>query len=231
MAKPRRHFRPRAAIAAAAVLVALSAATPVPADDAPRPGARTLLLVRHGHYEAQEGVDPEVGLGLSERGREQARLTGQWLAATGIPFHGYYASSMTRARETAALAAGALPGVTPVIDRDVRECGPPSGQRQYGDTPGEMADCRVRLERAWARYARPTAGGDSTDVIVCHGNVIRYFTMRAAGQPVGDWATLGTTHCSVTEIVVRPDGTTRLISYNGTGHLPARLVGWPPRNR
>uniref|UniRef100_A0A832MM88 Histidine phosphatase family protein n=1 Tax=Eiseniibacteriota bacterium TaxID=2212470 RepID=A0A832MM88_UNCEI len=225
----------RAATVSAHVLVlalaALSFATPAAAADAPRPGARTLLLVRHGHYEAQEGVDPEVGLGLSERGREQASVTGRWLAALGVPVRAMVASSMTRARETAALAAAEMAGVTPVTDRDLRECGPPSGRRQYDDTPDEMAGCRVRLERAWARYARPTAGGDSTDVLVCHGNVIRYFTQRAAGQPIGDWATLGTTHCGVTEILVRPDGTARLVSYNGSGHLPSRLVGWPPRAR
>jgi serine/threonine-protein phosphatase PGAM5 len=190
-----------------------------------------LLLVRHGHYEPDSTADPEVGPGLSERGREQAGLTGRWLAEIGRPIHALVASSMTRARETAELAATALPGTTPVVDGDLRECGPPSARRPYDDTPVEMAECRTRLERAWARYARPTAGGDSTDVIVCHGNVIRYFTTRAAGFPTGEWAQLGTTHCAVTEIVVRPDGTARLISYNGAGHLPARLVGGPPRPR
>jgi serine/threonine-protein phosphatase PGAM5 len=226
----RVGFPAHAAPSLAAIIAALAAvaAWPSAAGAAEAgPGTRTILLIRHGHYDPDPAADPAVGPGLSPRGREQATLTGRWLAASGRPIHAMVASSMTRARETAELAAKEMPGTTPVVDADLRECGPPSTRGQYGDTAEEMAACRTHLERAWARYARPTAGGDSTDVLVAHGNVIRYFTMRAAGLPVGEWATLGTTHCAVTEIVVRPNGTARLIAYNGAGHLPAGLVGVP----
>lgn len=57
------------------------------------------------------------------------------------------------------------------------------------------------------------------DIVVCHGNVIRYFALRALQLPPEAWLRLCTYNCSLTHIKVRPSGTVSLISLGDTGHL------------
>lgn len=57
------------------------------------------------------------------------------------------------------------------------------------------------------------------DVVVCHGNVIRYFALRALQLPPEAWLRLCTYNCSLTHIKVRPSGSVSLISLGDTGHL------------
>jgi broad specificity phosphatase PhoE len=67
--------------------------------------ARELILIRHGQSSANaSGVwQGQLDFPLSDRGREQARLTG--LALRGTPVHGFYASPLARAFETAEIIA------------------------------------------------------------------------------------------------------------------------------
>ncbi len=37
----------------------------------------------------------------------------------------------------------------------------------------DMAHCRARMDRVFARFLRAASGRSQTDVLVCHGNVIR----------------------------------------------------------
>ena len=45
------------------------------------PGARTIVLVRHGHYAADPAADPKLGPGLTPFGVTQARQVGARVAA------------------------------------------------------------------------------------------------------------------------------------------------------
>jgi serine/threonine-protein phosphatase PGAM5 len=58
------------------------------------------------------------------------------------------------------------------------------------------------------------------EVIVCHANVIRYFVMRALQLPPEAWLRLSLFNCSITYLIVQPNGyvTARLIG--DTGHIP-----------
>ena len=223
--------------AAAALLATILAASigvglPLPARaDSPAgsQGTRTLILVRHGLYENADPRDDDTGKGLTEDGRKQARLTGARLSAWPQRIGALYASTMTRARETAAILAEALPGHAPRLTRDLRECTPPTDRADImaGLGPGEADTCRSRLEDAFARYFRPAAGGDSTEVLVCHGNVIRYFVCRVLGLDPVRWLAMTIANCSLTVVQVRPDGTMRLLSFSDAGHLPAALQTYP----
>jgi 2,3-bisphosphoglycerate-dependent phosphoglycerate mutase len=88
------------------------------------PGATELLLVRHGaSADAVEGEDFDLVDGhgdppLSPVGREQAELVGARLARTEVS--ALYVSSLRRTVETAAPLAR-LTGLTPTVERDLRE--------------------------------------------------------------------------------------------------------------
>jgi probable phosphoglycerate mutase len=82
---------------------------------------KRLLFVRHGESQANaiRSLDCAVpGPGLTERGRAQAEALADDLAGTGV--HAVWASSMTRAQETAAPLADRL-GLVVTIDPDLRE--------------------------------------------------------------------------------------------------------------
>jgi probable phosphoglycerate mutase len=87
-------------------------------------GATELLLVRHGESEAAiegqpfELVEGHADPALSSEGHEQAELVGTRLA--NEPIAAIYVSNLRRTSQTAAPLAARI-GLTPIVDRDLRE--------------------------------------------------------------------------------------------------------------
>ncbi len=202
-----------------------SAAFAAPADSASAPGTRTLLLVRHGEYDHDDPRDESVGKGLVPLGGEQCRAVGRRLAAWPARVTVLRASTFTRARESAAIVGRAL-HLTPQPEPGICECTPPTPRADVMKDlrPGEADSCVAQLEALVAQRFRPTAHGDSVEAWVCHGNVIRYLVCRALKVDPTMWLQMGIANCSVSEIQIRPDGTTRLMAYDDVGHLPGRLL-------
>ena len=221
-------------LALAALVIAVAVA---PLQDTSRLGARNpaaqagiryLYLIRHGAYDEDDPRDPRVGKGLDSLGRDQARLTGGRLAHLPIRIDRLVSSTFTRAAETADIIGKSL-HVPVTRDSDVCECSAPSYRPDYVrvDSRAEKEACRTRLERAYRRYVRPAGGPDDRhDVIVSHGNVIRWFVTKALGLPTTRWPDYDIGNCSITVISVRPNGATRLDAFSDTGHLPASLQTW-----
>jgi serine/threonine-protein phosphatase PGAM5 len=80
-----------------------------------------------------------------------------------------------------------------------------------------------RVERAFRKYIyRSTNEEDNEDefeIIVCHGNVIRYFFCRALQLPPEAWLRMSIFNCSVTYLMVRPTGTVSARMLGDIGHL------------
>lgn len=170
-------------------------------------------MVRHGQYDMLEGGH----LRLTELGRTQASHVGKALARERMDL--FYASSMVRARETAELVAKHVP--LPFEVSDLLCEGFPS--RAKGYPTDSIAEDRARFERAYEFFTR-TPAESSTDLLVCHGNIIRYFVCRALGVPITRWLRFATNHTGITRLVVRDDGASGVLSYNETGHLPPGLI-------
>jgi len=82
--------------------------------------AMNLLLARHGESEwIVRGDEAGFNSPLTDRGRQQARLLGRWLAANQ-KVEAVYASSLIRARETAEIIAAEL-DLPLNLDDDLRE--------------------------------------------------------------------------------------------------------------
>jgi serine/threonine-protein phosphatase PGAM5 len=155
-------------------------------------------------------------------------------------------SDMARAKETASLIASWLPGV-PLNDPDPRlNEGIPAPmiplRPDVGNVEKLVDDDRGRIEEAFQKYiyrseamplSSPEAeesgkGGVSVDanqveqefeVIVCHGNVIRYFFCRALQLPPEAWLRLSVFNCSLTYLMIHPNGYVQARMLGDVGHL------------
>ena len=80
-----------------------------------------LFLARHGESEwIVRGDEAGFNSPLTDRGRQQARLLGRWLAANQEGIDVIYASPLVRARETAEIIAAEL-DLPLTLDHDLRE--------------------------------------------------------------------------------------------------------------
>jgi serine/threonine-protein phosphatase PGAM5 len=90
-----------------------------------------------------------------------------------------------------------------------------------------------RLEAAFQKYIHraasppvgrgeppPEDGVHEFEVIVGHANVIRYFFCRALQLPPEAWLRLSLFNCSVTYLMVQPNGYVTARLLGDTGHIP-----------
>ena len=217
------------------VRVAAPAATPSKGADstalaaAPK-GVRYVVLVRHGQYDRADSIDSRIGNALNALGHEQARLLGRRLAGLPVKPRILVSSDYTRARETAD-DIGAILGMTAARDTLIQECYAatwrPEMDREHD--PAEIALCDSKLAAAWEKYFVPSPDADMHDILVCHGNVIRWFVSRALGCDTRRWLAMDIGNASLTVVAVRADGTARLVLYSDVGHLPVAKQTWAGR--
>lgn len=177
-------------------------------------GTRTLLFLRHGQYDAENG-----GV-LTPLGREQARLTAKYLEA--FRFDAVWSSTLPRAKETADIVARQVGGIRVKHTGILRE-GLYTKVEGYDVPAAERRADRARADAAYAKIVR-TSRSERTELVVCHGNLIRYIMCRALHTPILKWLRMTTSHCGLSRVLVRDTGAVRVMSYNETSHLPIKLV-------
>jgi serine/threonine-protein phosphatase PGAM5 len=203
--------------------------------DGPPAPTRHIILVRHGQYD-ESSKDDERRV-LTDLGRDQAVATGHKLRAvldaSGSPDTEIRirSSTLTRAKETAALMMPHLPDRTEHLG-----CDPNLNEGRPAQViPGKAYSNAVvradndRIEEAFRSVfyrSGPREDGalHEYEIVVCHGNVIRYFALRALQLPPEAWLRLCTFNCSVTYLVVRPSGSVSLRALGDIGHLPPELT-------
>lgn len=188
-------------------------------------GVRTLYLIRHGEYDHEDNRSPDLGRGLVPLGIAQARLVAARLRSLPVEITSLHSSTMTRARQTALVVGQEFPNLKLHQSRLLRECTPPTWREDImaEEDPVKMRDCIDKLERAFAEYFVPSPDGDRHDIIVCHGNVIRYFVTRVLGVDSMSWLRMSIGNCSLTVVRIKPDGSMKLVSFSDVGHLPPNL--------
>lgn len=191
---------------------------------------RWLYLVRHGHYDSDNhGMD---GGALTELGRKQAAFVAEYLA--DVPVESIFTSTMTRAWETAQIIADRLNIPTVQPDNFLREVIPTvpprfrdhfqqMSEQHSGFREDEVEQQRARADLAFAVYFQPPL--DYTDVhqvVVCHGNIIRYFMALALDMNPDNWSRLMIHHCGVSIIAIDKMGNMDVIAHNETGYMPVQ---------
>ena len=137
-------------------------------------------------------------------------------------------STMTRATETAQIILKHFPGVDSKSCDLVREGAPcepvPNVIAGLWDPePNQFFEEGARIEAGFRKYihrAEPSQKNNSIDVIVCHGNVIRYFVCRALQLPPEAWLRFSVHNASITTLTVTPTGRVSVSGLGESGHLP-----------
>jgi serine/threonine-protein phosphatase PGAM5 len=89
--------------------------------------------------------------------------------------------------------------------------------------PGEAQVCEEQLELAFSQFFAPTPDGDRDDILVCHGNVIRYLVTRVLRVDTHAWLGLAVGNCSLTVIRIGADGAMKVLMVGDVGHIPVNL--------
>lgn len=189
------------------------------------PTVRTLYLIRHGAYDQNDERPDSVGMSLTPLGVAQVRLVANRLRSMPVTFTSIETSRLTRARESARVVAAEFPELsvrsTPVLN----ECTPPTWRADVmADLDStEATDCREQLDRAFAEFASAPSDSGRHDILVCHGNVIRYFVTKTLNVDTMAWLGMGIGNASLTIIQVKTDGTSRLMGFSDVGHIPPNM--------
>ncbi len=174
--------------------------------------------MRHGQYEEQTSG------ALTPLGRKQAAKTADALRRLKVRV--VWTSTLLRAKETASIVCAKQPRarlkrtallceVIPTkLPKHVKLRVPVDAARVKGD--------RKRADRAFVKLFR-AARAESTEIVVCHGNLIRYLVCRALGIKPKLWMRLDSSHCGITEFRVLPHGVVRVVRYNDVGHIPLEM--------
>jgi serine/threonine-protein phosphatase PGAM5 len=215
-------FRTRATLVALTLLTGLSPVASLAQTASP---VRTVYLIRHGAYLPDPKADPQSGPGLSPLGIAQARLTATRLRSMPVAFNSLTSSTLTRAQQTAAVVHEQIADVPATASALISECTPPA-RIEPRESPAALSACKQQLDAAFAKFFTPASGAHRHDVLVCHGNVIRYLTTRALGVDPQAWVAMSVAHTSVTIIEVHANGSFRVIAVGDVGHVPANLQSW-----
>jgi serine/threonine-protein phosphatase PGAM5 len=192
---------------------------------------RFIYLVRHGQYKRLSAGELEgdsatehairVDGGLTTLGIEQSKLTAQRLRSH--PISAIYSSSLPRAIQTAEIIAQVANGIPLRKTRILWECipcVPPFLSTFLSDvTSEEIARSREQAEEAYERYFKPARGKDKHEILVCHGNLMRYFVCRALGVEPEAWGKMGVFNCGISQVAVS-HRSTGVVCHNDSGHLP-----------
>ena len=189
---------------------------------------RMIYLVRHGQYDMSvRGAD---GGGLTELGREQAHFAAK--ALEYLPIDQIINSTMLRAIQTADIIAEyfTCDRIHTDLVREAIPSIPPRYAAHFIDMMNRdpnfnheaIHDDQQRADEAFDTFFIPPAisNVDQHDIIVCHGNIMRYLTCKALGVNVDTWGKLDVDHCGITTISIDDQRRMRLVSHNETRHIP-----------
>ena len=187
--------------------------------------SRYLYLVRHGQFDPDEKANPRGD--LSAIGKRQARAVAKFFKH--IPVTIIRVSTLRRAMQTAEPLVKTFPKAKVEYTTKLLECIPPLvpelREQFFRDvTEEELRGHYWHAERAFSTYVRRTTGHDRHEVLIAHGNLIRYLVCRAMDVDATAWSSLTSFNCGVTRIIVESNGLCSVISYNELGHLGPELM-------
>ncbi|KAH8584658.1 phosphoglycerate mutase family [Cryptosporidium sp. chipmunk genotype I] len=181
------------------------------------------ILVRHAQYINSATKDEEKV--LTDLGREQAEETGKYLSQQyGKKVNAIYHSNLTRAKETAIIISKYFPGVKLIEDPNLAEgvpIAPSPSVSGFKPTTEEIVNDKERIDNAFNTYfsKKGKSFGENVDIIVCHGNVIRYMFCKGLQYPTCGWLRLNHLNCGVTRMSVSTDSLVICSGLGDGGHL------------
>lgn len=215
--------------------------------------AMDILLVRHGESEGNRDgrLQGHGHYPLTERGEEQARALGAWLAGRGIAWDVAYCSPLARATQTAQIVAGltGTPAAQPVDDlaevrpgrlegltrEEIAERHPDfmhrdlSGLGDFSDYGGESYDdLQLRVARVSEMLFERHRATEAPVAIFAHGGINFQLLKSLICVPVPRVCIVRIGNCSASLVRMRE----RRGQYLGelVWHVPVELMGAPERD-
>ena len=213
---------------------------------------RQIILVRHGQY--NEYGESDDLRGLTDLGRKQAAATGERLKELQdgkiiYPINTVYYSTMRRATESFEAMLPSLPELPPhkympcsmIREGAVYRPDPPNPNWKVTDESflrdGKRAEAAFvhYIHRAFdakdddkkdgeVKTKRSENSGNHAELLVCHGNIIRFFVMRALQLPPEAWLRTAVFNASITVLTIYPSGKVSLTCFGDVGHLPPDMI-------
>jgi serine/threonine-protein phosphatase PGAM5 len=112
----------------------------------------------------------------------------------------------------------------------ISECTPPVLESADDENARQRAECAKQLDQAFAEFFTVAQGARRDDILVAHGNVIRYLVMKALKADARAWLGMSVAHASLTVIQVQPDGSMKVLAVGDSGHIPSPLLSWGDQN-
>ena len=190
-------------------------------------GVHYVYLIRHGIYDRDTTTTDDVtGNGLNTLGHLQAKRIGERLAKLPVKPSSLVSSTLRRARETADDMNQAMK-MTVVRDSLLSECTPTTERADImkNEKPEDVAAADAQMQAAWAKYLVATPEADRHDVLVCHGNVIRWMVAHTLGADA-NYLRMDIGNGSLTILAVRPDGFPRVVMFSDVSHLSVAEQTW-----
>lgn len=186
---------------------------------------RVIYLIRHAHHDVDNPSGSELGGGLTPKGIKQAELTAKLLAKR--PVTSIHCSSLNRAEETARIISKEIPGLaiqqTDLLWECIPSMTPKLKQEMPNYTNAQVAQDRQRADIAFRKHFKVAKRTDRHDLIVCHGNLIRYFISVVLRAEPDSWMRMDMCNCGVSQILIQPEGDMALLCHNDWSHLPREL--------
>lgn len=174
-----------------------------------------IVLLRHGQYlkEPQEK--------LTKLGIKQAKLAGKRLRE--FSFDDIYASTMPRAEETAHLVVEQFEKKQKIYsDKTLCECVPGFPEKlkkKFKVKKETLTKDKAQADKAFNKFFKKK-DEEKTTLLVCHGNIIRYFVCRALGVEANTWTKMDIHQCGFSILEYSSDTKSfELITHNEVGHI------------
>lgn len=186
---------------------------------------RTIVFVRHGQYDR----NPEK---LTALGRTQAKLVAKSLKSLK-PLK-LYCSTMPRAQETAQIIGAAVQlsprsraffreGILPGTVDFFNLISNSSSKTEKTVIKKKMKSAKQNADKAFKYLFDRSVRGAPCEIVVAHGNVIRYWVCKALKIDEKKWTSLDVIHSSITTIRIDDKGHCVLLGFSDCGHLPHKM--------
>lgn len=198
-------------------------------------GRRHVVFVRHAQPSDQteaKGSRAPVSA-LSATGLRQAEASAQRLRALFKEVSAVYHAPSVEARATAEILRKSFGGNVTLIESPMLEEGipivpSPSPAALTAVPEDELMQSMARAEGAFRTHVWPPSGEESeaisVEVVVAHGNLIRYLVCRALQLHPATWSRLAAYHGAITWLDIDSAGAVTLREFGGVGHLSKELI-------
>jgi broad specificity phosphatase PhoE len=184
-----------------------------------------IVLVEHGEKGPEEGSGIR-GPGLTELGREQARLVA--LRLKDVTFTSIYYSDQLRARQTAETIIEYHPEVPMTMTSDIREVHefnylPMSPEDETPELLERMKLERVRMDH-FIKYILETYSLGHRVLVVAHGNLIRCLSAMFCQREPREATPFLVYHTSITRLEITEERFGVLALVNCVRHLKPEQI-------